>query len=326
MDLEGNCVGKCGRVCTTSVIVRMRAVAASDTTLDLSKHDHSRGAAHAACLRATPFCSENESLADGVQRLGAWLTASLELKQNYLNQVIVVVLASFWVGGTGRIASVRDLNDAWVQITRDVFGPLPPKLEKSYLLNARMIALCTLCKYMPERYGERLVNVRTAGIARDTRVLVNEIRSQVLAEWTMRRVVGKLVETAVSNVLRGAREEAVLQHRRSKKLRRRLARVSIGVAGVLQRAPSPVPPSIPPTPPSPQALPTLAIVTAPPMQRGSTTCNTAAHECVVCLGELSSKRPLLACGHARYCSTCAYSLHECPLCRKAVGVVMEIFV
>lgn len=306
--------------------------------LELLAGDRSKRSAQAACLRASPFCSESKSLQDGVERLDAWLTMSCELNCVHLNQVVVSVLACFspLVEAPHRIRCVRDLNEAWIQVTGDILGPLARKVDERHLLDGRLVALCTLCEYLPERHGEQLTKVSTTGSAKATRSLVEEVRSRLLAERARRRIVGKLVEAAVNNVLRRVREDAVVQQRRSKKLRRRLTRLSIGLDSTPASLspPSPTPhtprsPRSPPTPPSPQtphSPPPPVIVPATPSQHHAQHESTRSNECVVCFDELAPKRPLLTCGHARCCSLCAYTLQECPLCRKAVSVIMEIFV
>ena len=290
----------------------MTRVAAEDV-LELLRRDRSNRAAHYACLKATPFCKESETLQDGVERLDAWLRISAELNHRPLNKVVVVVLACFLLESAGRVTCVAGLNDAWLDITRSVVSPCATTVPESYLRDARMTALFTLYKYMPETYRGELMSVSPREATCTTRPVLEELQEVELAEQVRRRVVGKLVATAIGNVLKGVREHGRIQRLRSKKERRRLAEAMQNVS-----------------------LDDLAEETFTSTEESdSTPLNTlevpadtssAADECIVCLEPIGSKRPLFTCGHARCCSMCAPIVHECPMCRQPVRILMDIFV
>jgi len=52
--------------------------------------------------------------------------------------------------------------------------------------------------------------------------------------------------------------------------------------------------------------------------------SAASKECVIC-EERKCDTALLECGHLNFCSTCASSLKECPICRKEVVRTVRIF-
>ena len=140
----------------------MRQAVAEDS-LELLKRDRSKRAAHAACLRAAPFCTPTETLQIGVERLDTWLAISVKLNHRPLEQVVVVVLACFLTIET-RVTSIDKLNERWLEITRAVVSPSATSiLDEGYLKNARKVALCVLYKYMPLKYGSPLLKVEPRG-------------------------------------------------------------------------------------------------------------------------------------------------------------------
>ena len=290
----------------------MTTVVAEDV-LELLRRDRSNRAAHYACLKAVPFCKESETLQHGVRRLDGWLTISAKLDHRPLNKVVVIVLACFMLESVGRVTCAKDLNDAWLDIARSVVSPCATTVDESYLRDARMTALFTLYNYMPRKYRGQLMSVSPREATYTTRHILEELQGVELAEQAKRNVVSKLVESAIRNVIKGAKEHAKVQRLRCKKERRRLAEAMKNVS-----------------------LDDLAEETFTSTEEAdSTPLNTlevpadtscAADECVVCLDPIGSKRPLFTCGHARCCSMCAPIVHECPMCRQPVRILMDIFV
>ena len=293
----------------------------AEGVLELLRRDRSNRAAHYACLKAAPFCKESESLQHGVRRLDAWLTLSVELDHGFLNKVVVVVLACFLLKSSGRVKSVADLNDTWLDITRSVVSPCATTVHESYLRDARMAALFTLYKYMPEKYGVALMSVEKTNVTCVTRHILDELQGVELAEQARRNVVGKLVACAIRNVIKGVKEHARVQRLRWKKERRRLTK-SIDPLPLDDAGPGGENEGRPMTedaPPHASLLAATAIAT--PVDTSS-----VVDECIVCLDPIGSKRPLFTCGHARCCSLCAPIVHECPMCRQPVRILMDIFV
>ena len=281
--------------------------------LELLQRDKSKRAAHYACLKATPFCKESETLQHGVRRLDEWLTISAKLDHRPLNKVVVIVLACFMLESVGRVTCAKDLNDAWLDIARSVVSPCATTVDESYLRDARMTALFTLYKYLPGTYKVALMSVKPTDATSTTRAILEELQRIEMAEQAKRNVVSKLVESAIRNVIKGAKEHAKVQRLRCKKERRRLAESVQNVSlDDPVKATFTTTEEVDPTP-----LNCLEV----PADTGS-----AADECVVCLDPIGSKRPLFTCGHARCCSACAPIVQECPMCRQPVRILMHIFV
>ena len=191
----------------------------AEDVLKLLKRDTSNRAVHYACLKANPFCKESETLQDGVKRLDAWLDISVKLNHRSLNQILVVVLACF---GTiePRVTSVKELNGAWLAITRDVVSPCATIIDAQLLKNARKIAVCVLYLYMPTKYASQMLAIRPKECTYNIRVLLEELQRVELAERARLKIV-KLVSSAIQNVLNMSREETRVQQRRAKKMRRK---------------------------------------------------------------------------------------------------------
>ena len=160
-----------------------------------------------------------------------------------------------------------------------------------------MAALFTLYTYLPEKYRGQLMSVSPREATYTTRHILEELQGVELAEQSKRNVVSKLVESAIRNVIKGAKEHAKVQRLRCKKERRRLAESMQNVS--LD---------------DPEETFTSTPLTA---LQGPEDTSCAADECVVCLDPIGSKRPLFTCGHARCCSMCAPIVHECHAGRMA---------
>ena len=317
----------------------------ADEAIELLKRDRSKRAAHFACLRAIPFCMQYETLCDGVDRLDAWRTIALKLHHRLLAQVVFLVLASFSIapGSIGRIASIDDLNGIWNDVVRSVVSPSATSVDEEYFANAHIVALCTLYAYLPGKYGAQLMSVDPNACVRATRNILEELQKRELAEKTRCLLVGKLVESAVQNVLKNARADAQVQRLRWKKERRRLSKC-MHAATLDDTRPEQngwtkewhmLPDAM-------QSMthedPKLACENHGSMTRktspllevegaiGDTHISGAADECVVCLDAIGSKRKLFTCGHAQCCDDCAHVLRECPLCRTSASILMDVFV
>ena len=314
----------------------MTRVMAEDV-LELLKRDRSKRAAHFACLRAIPFCMQYETLCDGVDRLDAWRTIALKLHHRLLAQVVFLVLASFSIapGSIGRIASVDDLNGIWIDVTRSVVSPSATIVDEEYFVNAHVVALCTLYSYLPGKYGARLMSVDPSACVRATRNILEELQKRELAEKTRCLLVGKLVESAVQNVLKNARADARVQRLRWKKERRRLSKSLALHAATLDESHT-LPDAIQSmthedTKPSCEARGSMLTRKSSPLlvaecAIGDARASSAADECVVCMDVIGSKRKLFTCGHAQCCDHCAHVLRECPLCRTPANILMDVFV
>ena len=287
----------------------MANIVAKDV-LELLKRDGSKRAAHLACLRAVPFCTESETLKDGIARLGAWFDMSVELNHEPLHQVVVIVLACFVITGSDRVTYSADLNKRWLETSHDVVTPFAAKVSESYIADAEAVAICTLYNSMPEKYGRRLMSTHSRGCNCGVRRVLAERQTVESVEQVRRKLVGKLVGFAIGNVLRGVKDDARCQRLRLKKQRRRLIKLSLDDStddlGTEQ-------------------VGALEIAT-PPLALEVVDRSTGADECLVCFGPIGSKRLLFTCGHARCCLACAPMLPECPMCRQPVSILMEIFV
>ena len=292
-----------------------RAVA--EDVLQVLRRDGSKRAAHFACLRAIPLCTESETLEDGVARLGAWLDISTTLKHRPLNKVVVIVLACFLVDNTQRVTCVSQLNETWIEIVRDVVSPCATTVGEQYLLDAQIIARCTLYKFMPETYGKQLLSIRPKGCSCETRWALEDFQRTELMAQARRRVVSKLVECAVRNVLKRVSDDARGARLRLKKQRRNLVKSmqDVSLAQTAKEMPMPI---------EQVDLP-LEVATEPVAAREAPDSSRASDECLVCFESLGSKRPLLTCGHARCCAVCTPKLQECPMCQTPVRILMEIF-
>ena len=289
----------------------MQAIA--EDSLELLKRDRSKRTAHAVCLRAIPFCASSETLQTGVERLDTWLAISVNLNHRPLEQVVLVVLACF-LTIESRVTSIDKLNERWLEITRDVVSPCATSiLDEGYLRNARKVALCVLYKYMPLKYGSPLLKVRPRECACATREVLEELQRKEWAERARVRIVGRLVSSAMQNVLSRAREETKVQQRRAKKVRRKLIQSTELVEDRCTEYEKPTNASASVGVSTPSCTPSHPIA-------------VAADECAVCLEALGSKRPLFTCGHARCCTECAAIVQDCPMCRLPVHVLMEIYV
>ena len=198
----------------------------AEDVLELLKRDRSKRAAHFACLRAIPFCTQYETLRDGVDRLDAWRTIALKLHHGPLAQVVFLVLACFSIdpGSIGKITSVDDLNGTWIDVVRSVVSPSATIVDEGYFANAHIVALCTLYAYLPGKYGAQLMSVDPNACVCATRNILGELQKRELAKKARCLLVGKLVESAVQNVLKQARADARVQRLRCKKERRRLSK------------------------------------------------------------------------------------------------------
>ena len=291
----------------------------AEDILQVLRRDRSKRAAHFACLRAIPFCTKSETLEDGVARLGAWLDISMKLKHRPLTQVVVVVLACFLVGNTRRVTCVAELNATWLEIARATVSPFAPIVDEQYLVNAHIIARCTLYNFMPQTYGKHLLSIRPRRCGCETRWVLEALQRSELMEQTRRRVVSRLVECAVRNVIKSVSDDARGTRLRLKKQRRNLAKSMQDVSLVDDIAKEILMPT------EQVALP-LEDTTAPlAALEVSNSCRVSAVECLVCFEPLGSKRSLLTCGHARCCAVCTPKLQECPLCQQPVSILMEIF-
>ena len=201
----------------------MTSVVAEDI-LQMLRRDRSRRAAHFACLRAIPFCTKSETLEDGVARLGAWLDISMKLNHRPLTRVVVIVLACFLIDNTQRVTCVSKLNETWLEIARDVVSPCATTVDAQYLVDAHIVAHCTLYKFMPQTYGRTLLSIRPKRCGSETRWALEELQQAELMAQARRRVVSKLVECAVRNVLMRVSDNARCARLRLKKQRRNLVK------------------------------------------------------------------------------------------------------
>jgi hypothetical protein len=288
----------------------MANIVAKDV-LELLKRDGSKRAAHLACLRAVPFCTESETLKDGIARLGAWFDMSVELNHEPLHQVVVIVLACFVITGSDRVTYSADLNKRWLETSHDVVTPFAAKVSESYIADAEAVAICALYDSMPEKYGRRLMSTHSTGCNCGVRRVLAERQTVESVEQVRRKLVGKLVGFAIWNVLRGVKDDARCQRLRLKKQRRRLIKLSLDDST---------------NGPGTEHVDALEIATPPPLALEVVDRSTGADECLVCFGPIGSKRLLFTCGHARCCLACAPMLPECPMCRQPVSILMEIFV
>ena len=294
----------------------MERATAKDSFVLLS-HGRSKRAAHAACLRAIPFCTAIETLQVGVARLDEWLRMSVALNQSEINQVVVVVLACFQLSSCS-VNNVDELNDTWLEIVRALLSPQGGPADEKYLLHARILALCTLYTYMPSKYAHVLLTSHLAcscSCSCETRWLVASLRQSELAERARCTVVGELVKKVVCNVLNRAREETKVQQRRAKKTRRKRMQSTefVLIEECCTECEKEVDASAPAGASAPSCTPSDPVL-------------VAADECVVCLEALGSKRPLFTCGHARCCTECSAIVRDCPMCRLQVQVLMQIYV
>ena len=289
----------------------------SEDTLQVLRRDRSKRAAHFACLKAIPFCTKSETLEDGVARLGAWLDVSLKLNHRPLTQVVAIVLACFLVDNTQRVTCVAELNETWLEIARDVVSPCATTIGEQYLVDAQIIARCTLYKFMPQTYGKQLLSMRPKSCSCETRWALEELQHAELMAQARRRVVSKLVECAVRNVLKRVSDDSRGARLRLKKQRRNLVKSMqhVSLADTANEMPME----------TEQVDLPLEVATAPLAALEAPDSSRASDECLVCFESLGSKRPLLTCGHARCCAVCTPKLQECPMCQKSVRILMEIF-
>jgi hypothetical protein len=291
----------------------------AEDTLRVLRRDRSKRAAHFACLRAIPFCTKSETLEDGVARLGAWLDIGTKLNHRPLTQVVVLVLACFLVDNTWRVTCVAELNEMWLKIARDVVSPCAAAVGERYLVHAQIIAHCTLYKFMPQAYGRTLLSTRPKYCSCETRRVLKELQRAELVAQARRRVVSKLVECAVRNVLKRLSDDARGARLRLKKQRRNLVKPmqSMSLDGEVKEMLAPT---------GQVDLP-LEVATPPRTAlEAQDSGSRASDECLVCFDSIGSKRPLLTCGHARCCAVCAPTLQECPMCQQPVCILMDIFV
>ena len=291
----------------------------AEDILQVLRRDRSRRAAHFACLRAIPFCTTSETLEDGVARLGAWLDVSLKLNHRPLTRVVVIVLACFLVDNTQRVTCVSKLNETWLEIARDVVSPCATTIGEQYLVDAQIIARCTLYKFMPQTYGKQLLSMRPKSCSCETRWALEELQHAELMAQARRRVVSKLVECAVRNVLKRVSDDSRGARLRLKKQRRNLVKSMqhVSLADTANEMPMQTEQVDLPLEVA-RTAPLATLLEAPDSSR-------ASDECLVCFESLGSKRPLLTCGHARCCAVCTPKLQECPMCQKSVRILMEIF-
>ena len=289
----------------------------AEDVLQVLRRDGSKRAAHFACLRAIPFCTKSETLEDGVARLGAWLDVSLKLKHRPLTQVVVIVLACFLVDTTREVTCITELNQTWLEIARDVVSPCATTVDEHYLVDAHIIARCTLYKFMPQTYGKQLLSIRPRRCGGETRRVLEQLQRTELMAQARCRVVNKLVERAVRNVLKRVSDDARGARLRLKKQRRNLVKSmqDVSLAETAKEMPMPI---------EQVDLP-LEVATAPLAALEVPDSSRASDECLVCFESLGSKRPLLTCGHARCCAICTPTLQECPMCQTPVRILMEIF-
>ena len=291
----------------------MAQIVANDV-LDLLKSDGSKRAAHIACLRAIPFCTESETLKDGVDRLGAWFDMSVELNHEPLHQVVVIVLACFLITGSNRVTCSADLNKTWLEIARNVVTPFAANVSRSYITDAEAVAICTLYNSMPEKYGRRLMSTHSRGCSWEVQQMLAGRQAVEFVEQTRRKVVGKLMESAIGNVLKRMKDDARCQRLRLKKQRRRLIKST-------QLDDSTENPATEQVDSLENATPSILA-----LEGVDSSSSRGADECLVCFDPLGSKRLLFTCGHARCCLVCAPILPECPMCQQPVSILMEIFV
>jgi hypothetical protein len=271
------------------------------------KNDRSKRSAHFACLRAMPFCTECEPIKDGVQRLETWLKIACEIRHRWLEQVVVLVLASIADDGIV-VSNGKDLSLTWQDVTRLVVAPSAARLEDPYLATAHAIALCVLYKYCSDQTYSRnlMMSLNPKIYPRVSSEFIHQFQTLERADQSRRKVVAKLVSCAIANVLRATRDESRFERKRCKRERRKMA------SGLALQAST--------------TTKGATCSNASPAEEPPTWVSDAANECIVCLDELGSKRTLLSCGHARCCHACAMVVHECPLCQVPVRVFMQIFV
>ena len=319
----------------------------SEDVLELLRSSRSQRTTHLACLRASPLCKQYETLEEGVERLDTWLVTSVEFDNLPLKMVVTIVLASFLIDDEStRVTSVAKLNDTWLDIVRATISPCATaKIDLKYYKNAQKVALCTLYRYMPAKYSSTiLMHINPKTCIGATRHIIEQCQQMELAEQRRRVLVSKLVHSAVQNVLKGVTEEARGQRLREKKQRRRLARSSHARQEDQAQQEAWTKKSHRIVHESMQLVVHTDVdidVDHHQSQKSSlmenldqtleTTVATdatsnAADECVVCLDALGSKRPLFTCGHARCCLDCASTVQECPLCRREVSIIMQVFV
>jgi hypothetical protein len=332
----------------------------ADDVIALLKHDTSCRAVHYCCLRANPFCDETDTFMMGVKRLDAWLALSVELSIELLNQIVVIVLASFQIV-ENQVICINTLNETWLHITRECVSPcrLRAFVDHDYITNARMLALCVRYNYFSDRYADVIMAANPKGCAPATRRLLRNVQRLECAERVKRNIVSNLVQNTILNVLKGVRSGDAKAHRvRLKKDRRKLVKsmqvVSLDISSLTEGASMA------------EELTSVSVTDGNNSDSGCEgsgegdedsgeggegsgegicnggegsgegICNGgegsgdggggAVDECIICFDIIGSRRSLLTCGHARCCAVCAAAVVQCPMCRLPVHVIMEIYV
>ena len=173
--------------------------------------------------------------------------------------------------------------------------------------------MCVLYKYMPLKYGSQLLKVGPRGCTCSTREVLEGLQRAELARRARLRVVSQLVTSAIQGVLNRVREETKVKQRRAKKMRRKRMQSSELMEEQFVECEK-------------HLAYCASVGVCTPSCTSNDPVGVAADECTVCLETLGSKRPLFTCGHARCCSACAAIVHDCPMCRSPLQVMMEIYV
>ena len=239
-----------------------------------------------------PLLRPCDDYINGLHRLADLRRIAVRHGNNRLFFVCIMTIVHY-VTGRSLVVDIASLN-----ITFANSGRTPHiSLSDSEWVHLDTVAMRVLLKMFEARYIDEVVSIcRQSADMRVLAVVVHNVQSR-------RRVVGKLVQNVLSNILKSAKK-------REKRVRRR--RPLEEPPEALKPPPSDKPPEASPTEPS-SPLPPLTEEPAP------TTDELTRAECVVCLDDLESRRALLVCCKtARVCADCASLLTTCPLCSVAI--------
>jgi hypothetical protein len=171
------------------------------------KIDDSKRSAHFACLKAMPFCADDEPILEGVRRLGVWFRTACEIRHRWLERVVVLVLASIYAENTVTFIG-KDLDQVWRDVTRMVVSPRAEPLCEHYLTNARAVAFCVLFDWFPAEYRDLAVSLRASQYAPPISQVIDFLQERERTDRMRQKVVSNLVSSAITNVLKSTRDAA----------------------------------------------------------------------------------------------------------------------
>jgi len=281
---------------TSTIFCRWRDVFVIDFEAAFRAQPHDEQIVNAFTRR--PLLKQGENYLLGIHKLADLRRVAVVHGNTRLLFFAIMTLGCFLVNDKAEVFDVASLNMAVKDVGNMPHGQLVAR-QWRMLHTAALKAMLT---WFEERYIDEVAAITKQPGMTILREIVAEIQPR-------RRVVGRLMQNVMGNVLKSARK-------REKRVRRKKSVAST------QPSPDTTPKDEEPPPEqqSPEEDPESPEEPGPQPSHPTESELTRNTECVVCLEELLGARRALfvCCKTALICVFCAPRLKACPLCYVAI--------